>query len=145
MSKKMLTFMSKDKQQFTIEEEFAVQSVTIRNMVEEDCASSVIPLPNVHSETLTLVIEYLNKQASVAENDLKKFVDEKQISTLLDLAKAASYLDIKGLMDLACEKLADLIKDMTVEELREIFQIENDFTPEEEQALRAEFPWAFEV
>ncbi|KAJ9538550.1 hypothetical protein OSB04_031283 [Centaurea solstitialis] len=145
MSKKTLTLMSTDKHLFNIEEHLAVQSVTIRNMVEEDCATSVIPLPNVDAETLALVIEYLNQQPSVSEDDMKKFVDEREILTLLKLAKAASYLDIKGLEDLVCGKVSYLIKDFPVEKAREVFGIENDFTPEEERALRDEYAWAHEL
>ncbi|KAJ9535181.1 hypothetical protein OSB04_un001739 [Centaurea solstitialis] len=146
MSKKTLTLMSKDKQLFNIEEHLAVQSVTIRNMVKEDGASSVIPLPRVDSETLALVIEYLNRQQAPEEDEdyVKKFVDERgEIPTLLELAQAALDLDIKKLMDAACMKVADLIKDFTLEEVREALRIENDRTPEEEKAIRDEFQWAF--
>ncbi|KAJ9538552.1 LOW QUALITY PROTEIN: hypothetical protein OSB04_031285 [Centaurea solstitialis] len=139
MSKKSLTLMSKDKQLFNIEEHLAVQSVTIRNMVKEDGASSVIPLPRVDSETLALVIEYLNRR----KTRTMRRNERGEIPTLLELAKAALDLDIKKLMDAACMKVADLIKDFTLEEVLEALRIENDWTPEEEKAIRDEFQWAF--
>jgi S-phase kinase-associated protein 1 len=37
-----------------------------------------------------------------------------------------------------------MIKGKTVEEIRTIFHIENDFTPEEEEEIRRENKWAFE-
>lgn len=58
--------------------------------------------------------------------------------------QAANYLNIKGLLDLGCHIVADMMRDKSVEEIREIFNIKNDYTPEEEAAVRAENSWAFE-
>ncbi|KAH7332134.1 hypothetical protein KP509_20G069800 [Ceratopteris richardii] len=38
----------------------------------------------------------------------------------------------------------DMIKEKTPEEIRRAFNIENDFTPEEEEEVRRENQWAFE-
>ncbi|KAM7466405.1 hypothetical protein LguiB_013967 [Lonicera macranthoides] len=57
---------------------------------------------------------------------------------------AANYLNIKSLFEKVCTKIADRIKDMSVEEVREVFKIENDFTPEEEKKIRDEHAWAHE-
>ncbi|CAN6217110.1 unnamed protein product [Urochloa humidicola] len=61
-----------------------------------------------------------------------------------DLILAANYLDVKGLLDITCQKVVDMIKGKQPEEIREIFQIKNDFTPEEEAEIRKENQWAFE-
>ena len=45
---------------------------------------------------------------------------------------AANYLDIKSLLELACARVASMIKNKSVQEIRTFFNIENDFTPEEE-------------
>ena len=58
--------------------------------------------------------------------------------------QAANYLDIKGLLDLTCQTVADMMKGKSVEEIRKIFNITNDFTPEEEEKVRKENQWAFE-
>ena len=52
---------------------------------------------------------------------------------LFELIMASNYLDIKPLLELACAKVASLIKNKSIEEIRKFFNIENDFTPEEEQ------------
>ncbi|KAI8548521.1 hypothetical protein RHMOL_Rhmol07G0279300 [Rhododendron molle] len=65
-------------------------------------------------------------------------------SVLFDMILAANYLDIKSLLDLTCQTVADMIKGKTPEEVRKIFNIVNDFTPEEEDEVRRENAWAFE-
>ena len=69
------------------------------------------------------------------QEDLKSF-DKKFIkvdqATLFDIVIAANYLDIKGLMDLSCQTVTDIIKGKSVEEFQKTFNIANDFTPEEE-------------
>jgi S-phase kinase-associated protein 1 len=58
--------------------------------------------------------------------------------------QAANYLNIKSLLDLTCQTVADMIKGKTPEEIRKTFTITNDFTPEEEEEVRRESQWAFE-
>ncbi|VAI84650.1 unnamed protein product [Triticum turgidum subsp. durum] len=130
-----------------------MESQTIRHMIEDDCADNGIPLPNVDSKILFKIIEYCKKHSSTSTaapasaEDLKSFdaefvkVDQ---ATLFDLILAANYLNIKGLLDLTCQTVADMIKDKTPEEIRKIFNIKNDFTPEEEAEIRRENQWAFE-
>ncbi|XP_039823146.1 SKP1-like protein 1 isoform X2 [Panicum virgatum] len=157
--KKMITLKSSDGEEFEVEEAVAMESQTIRHMIEDDCADNGIPLPNVNSKILSKVIEYCNKHvhaaaAAAAANsnaasgeDLKNwdadFVKVDQ-ATLFDLILAANYLNIKGLLDLTCQTVADMIKGKTPEEIRKTFNIKNDFTPEEEEEIRRENQWAFE-
>ncbi|KAL2476990.1 SKP1-like protein 12 [Forsythia ovata] len=83
----------------------------------------------------------------VADEDLKAFdaefvkVDE---SILVELMKAANNLNIKCLVELICQTLAEAIKDMTVNEVRQAFKIENDFTQQEEEEVQKENAWAYE-
>lgn len=58
--------------------------------------------------------------------------------------QAANYLCIKSLLDLACQTVAEMIKEKTPVEIRNLFNIKNDFTEEEEEAIRKEHAWAFE-
>ena len=113
-----------------------------------------VPLPIVESLILTDVIEYCNMHvassdntATATEQDHKSF-DESFIkvdqATLFDIILAANYLDIKGLLDLSCQTVADMIKGKSPEEIRKTFNITNDFTPEEEEEIRRENQWAFE-
>ena len=64
---------------------------------------------------------------------------------LFDIILAANYLDIKQLLDLACAKVASLIKNKSIQEIRKFFSIANDFTPEEEAQIMEENKWAEEA
>lgn len=59
-------------------------------------------------------------------------------------AQAANYLDIKALLDVGCKTVANMIKGKSPEEIRKTFNIQNDFTPEEEDQIRRENEWAEE-
>ena len=64
--KKMITLKSSDGEEFEVEEAVAMESQTIRHMIEDDCADNGIPLPNVNSKILSKVIEYCNKHVHAA-------------------------------------------------------------------------------
>ncbi|XP_010442189.1 PREDICTED: SKP1-like protein 1B [Camelina sativa] len=164
-----ITLKSSDGENFEIEEAVALESQTIKHMIEDDCADNGIPLPNVTSKILSKVIEYCKKHVEAAaaksetavataattttvasgssDEDLKtwdsEFIKVDQ-GTLFDLILAANYLNIKGLLDLTCQTVADMIKGKTPDEIRKTFNIKNDFTPEEEEEVRRENQWAFE-
>jgi S-phase kinase-associated protein 1 len=146
---KTVTLKSSDGEIFEVTHEAAALSSTIQHMIEDGCAENLIPLTNVKSIILAKVIEYCNKHvvAAGAEQDLKSFdadfikVDR---ATLFEIILAANYLHIQGLLELSCQTVANMIKDMTVEQVRDVFNVENDFTPEEEANVRQENEWAFE-
>ncbi|KAI3847994.1 hypothetical protein MKX03_001106 [Papaver bracteatum] len=148
---KMITLKSSDEQTFVIEETVALQSKTLEYMIaENETENYVFPLPNVTGSILAKVIEYCTKHAEIETSDEDKkiwdaqFVDAGTDTKLLtDLTMAANFLNIMGLMDLALQTLADMIRRKTPEQIRQIFNIQ-DFTPEEDEQYRREKQWAFE-
>ena len=58
--------------------------------------------------------------------------------------QAANFLNIKGLLDLTCKTVADMMTGKSLPEIRKMFHIINDYTPEEEEQVRKENQWAFE-
>ena len=73
-----------------------------------------------------------------------KFINLEQ-EVIFELILAANYMDIKPLLDLSCAKIACMIKGKTPEEIRQTFNIVNDFTPEEEAQVREENKWCEEA
>jgi hypothetical protein len=65
------------------------------------------------------------------------------INEIESLAIAASFLDIKGMLYICTKTISDSCKGLSTEELRKKFGIVNDFTPEEEAAIRNEHSWLF--
>lgn len=60
-STKVIVLKSSDGETFELDETVALESQTIKHMIEDECADTVIPLPNVTSRILSKVIEYCNK------------------------------------------------------------------------------------
>ncbi|KAK0582361.1 hypothetical protein LWI29_024689 [Acer saccharum] len=147
MTTKKLLLRSSDGETFEVEETVALQSQTIRQVFGDDCANKDIPLHNVSSSVLSKVIEYCKKHVDSGDDDDITAWDADFVkvdhATLFDLILAANYLHIKGLLDLTCQAVADMIKGKTPEEIRRTFKL-RDFTPEEEEEVRRENQWAFE-
>ncbi|KAK4707894.1 hypothetical protein R3W88_028819 [Solanum pinnatisectum] len=149
MASKKLILKSSDGDEFEIEESVAVQSGTIKNMVDDDY--TLIPLPNVNTQNLIVIIEYMKKHGEKTDSNEeeikefdKEFMKDKSYQNMFHLVIAANYLHISDLMDLLCQTIADRIKNKSVNAVRQIFNIINDYTPEEEEKVREEHKWAHE-
>jgi len=153
-STKKIILKSSDGVTFVIAKAIAMKSQTVKNLIEDVGEDTGIPISEVTGRILAKVIEYCKKHVEAessdgnhSEDELKKW-DAEFVNvdkpTLFDLIMAANYLDIKSLLDLTCMTVADMIKGKTPEEIRKTFNIENDFTTEEEEELRRENQWAFE-
>ena len=155
---------SSDGELFETDVAVAKCSGTIKTMLE-DCGlddggeGAIIPIPNVNSHTLKLVLQWANyhKDDEVpADDDESKGKGSDDIlawdanflkvdqGTLFDLILAANYLDAKGLLDVACKTVANLIKGKSPKEIRETFNIEDDFTPAEREQILKENEWCDE-
>lgn len=143
-----------------VELEVAQKSIILKNMIEDTGREGEIPIPNIQLPILKKVLLYCEHYCSITPKEIKKpliskdlkengvddwdckFIEMEQIDNLIDLIVAANFLDIEGLVNLGCAKIATFIKGKTVEEIRDTFGIENDFTPQEEAQLREENRWA---
>lgn len=148
---------SQDGVQFPLEVRVAKMSTTMENLIEDAGIENPIPLPNVTGSILAKVVEYCKYHTEnptpVTEDDKKK--DQEIIpwdlefckvdqETLFELILAANYLDIPSLLDVTCKTVANMIRGKTPEEIRHMFNIKNDFTPEEEEQVRKENEWCEE-
>ncbi|KAJ6353485.1 hypothetical protein OIU76_002495 [Salix suchowensis] len=122
---KKITLKSSDNQIFEVEESVAMEFATVKSFFEDSPSTDTVPLPN--------------KKKYNAE-----FVTEKSDKDLVDMIPVANYLEIKDLLDVLNQAVADRIENKSVEYVRSFFGIDNDFTAEEEAALRREHAWAYE-
>ena len=161
-----VTLKASDGQEFLVETEVASKCTTIKNLIADAGIEKPIPLPNVTGPLLSKVVEFCKyhhenggfskvidntearntpgcdlplRDVEIGEWD-KEFCNVDQ-STLFDLILASNYLDIQPLLDLSCCTVANMIKGKTAEQIRQIFNIVNDFTPEEEEQVRKENEW----
>jgi len=141
----------------------AKMSELVKTMIDDDSDEDVqeVPLPNVTASVLQKVIEFCTHYREDPMNEIQKplkssimsevvqqwyadFVNVEQ-PILFELILAANYMDIKPLLDLTCAAVASMIKGKTPQEIRETFNITNDFSPEEEAQVREENRWCEEA
>ena len=142
--------------------DLAEKSVLIKGLIEDSGIEEEIPLPQVKKPILEKIVVYCQKLKDIggnppeidkplSHNDMHQVVDawyadyiNLEQEELFELVMAANYLDIKPLLELSCAKVASQIKNKSVVEIRKYFNIENDFTPEEELQIQEENRWAEE-
>ncbi|BCS15544.1 hypothetical protein ALUC_70777S [Aspergillus luchuensis] len=140
----MLTFISGDGVHIECERDVAERSLLIKNMLEDlGDANEEIPIPNTPQERPPSTGEEDDSRRKTTDIDEwdQKFTQVDQ-EMLFEIILAANYLDIKGLLDVGCKTVANMIKGKSPEEIRKTFNIQNDFTPEEEDQIRRENEWA---
>lgn len=156
----LLKLETSDEKIIEVPRPIAEMSVTIRNLLGdlEDEDEVIIPVTNVTAVILAKVIHwcthhYLHSEDFVVAGSPE--VDRYNLDlhpwdeafckvdqdTLFEIILAANYLDIAELLDTTCKATAILIKGKTPEEIRKVFNIKNDFTPEEEAQIRKENEW----
>ncbi|KAG5572025.1 hypothetical protein H5410_061791 [Solanum commersonii] len=64
LSSIFLNLKTCDGKVFVLDEAIAVRSQAIKNMVEDDCVSNVIPLPNVHNKTMTKILDMICQEVA---------------------------------------------------------------------------------
>nr|GEV29314.1 hypothetical protein [Tanacetum cinerariifolium] len=142
-SSKIVVLKCSEGDTFEVDAKFALQSHMIKQLFEyrfedDECADTlVVPLPDVSSVILSKIIEL------VCEGKVKINLHLSWRLICVD-SGATNYLNIKGLWELPCQTVAEMMKSSSPNKIREIFHIRNDFTREEEEAVRRENPFFIE-
>ncbi|OTA91163.1 hypothetical protein M434DRAFT_76738 [Hypoxylon sp. CO27-5] len=156
-----LTLQGEDGQFVTISREAAKKSQLLADLMEDLGEDEVeLPIPiQADKETLEKVVQWCELQIQQGGVEEEKDITYKPLTAKIPLwAKdffeglgrdeafavitAANFLDIQLLIECTAKHIANQIKGMSTEEMREYFQIDNDFSPEEEESLRRECEWA---
>lgn len=160
-----VTIVSSDGESFKVDQQIAERSILIKNMIsdladqnesDDEDDGFQIPVPNVRASVLKKVLDWAThhkdtnfpddededsrKSAPVDEWD-KEFLKVDQ-EMLYEIILAANYLNIRPLLDAGCKVVAEMIRGKSPEEIRRTFNIVNDFSPEEEAAIKRENEWA---
>lgn len=134
----MVILLTSNGRKFEVSPRLCECCKTIGFFVEEDPDVDLIPLPMVNSKQLGKIIDFFDH-----EEDGSSFFRDDVVDDLLELALAANYLDCDILLHALSNQVASRLIGKTRDEMREILNIENDFTPEEEAQIIAENAWAF--
>lgn len=155
----MVKLKSCEGEEFECQAKALKHSKLICNAFEQDETNDYaepITLPSIKSSILKLVIEWcqhhknsefpepasdvqLNKIEPLSVWD-ENFLKIEQ-AALMELILAADYLIIEPLKDMCCKVIASWIPGKSPDQLRKLFNIKNDFTPEEEEQIRKENAW----
>ncbi|ODV96558.1 hypothetical protein PACTADRAFT_64897 [Pachysolen tannophilus NRRL Y-2460] len=158
---KRYVLVSSDNEKFPTERKVMEKSILLKNMLkdlfaDDDDEPIEIPLPNVSSSVMKFILEWCEHYKDVdfeddEDDDSKKSApidewDKNFLNTdqemLYEIILAANYMNIKPLLNAGCKMVAEMIRGKSPEEIRKTFNIVNDFTPEEEAAIRRENEWA---
>ncbi|KAL7029389.1 hypothetical protein ACKWTF_006222 [Chironomus riparius] len=160
MSDSTIKLRSSDGNSFTTSLKCVKMCGTLKEMLLtlESVDIDEIPLHNVDSITLEKVIQWLEHHKNEAQPTSEEIKDktadtiddwdelflEVELNQLYDMITAANYLEIPQLLWLTTRKIAYMIKGKSPEEIRTIFNIENDWTPQELEAVQKENQWCEE-
>ncbi|GMS99495.1 hypothetical protein PENTCL1PPCAC_21670, partial [Pristionchus entomophagus] len=160
-----ITLVSSDEQSFPVDRQILKQSGTIETLIvnmnlddaEVDASAMPIPLPNVKGAVLGKILEWCETHKDdplrAADDEDKteitlpqwdaEFLNRDKIghSMLLEITVAANYLDIKTLLEYCCKTIANTFKGKSGEDIRKDWGVKNEFTPEEEAAIKKENEW----
>ena len=156
----MITLVSSDGEKMQISAKAAQRSQLVKGIIEDYPDDAEVPLNNVKSSILKKIKEYLEHYQDSEPKEIERPLASQnyqdcveswdfefiniELDTIFEIILAANYMDIKPLLELASSKIASIIKGKTPEEIRKIFNIQNDFTPEEEQQIRDENQWCMD-
>ena len=152
---------------FTVKREMIELSVTMKNLLvempdnDDESEPTLIPLPNITGSMLEKILAYAThyhenpdpeveaqteaeRRAAEISGWDQAFILELTLEQLFQLTLAANYLDMKPLLDLGCKQVANLIRGKKPEEIKLLFGVTREFSPEEEEQVKRENPWMVE-
>jgi S-phase kinase-associated protein 1 len=159
-----IVLKSNDSVEYKISRNAIAMSGHIKEMISDHPADVllVLPMEKVDALTLKYVIQYMeyhwNNRAEPIEKPLKQHIsesisewdkqflytdlvkngDEKKHELLIHVTIAANFMNIPALLDLTTACISSIILDKTTEQIRSVFNIEKDFSPEREAKNKME-------
>ncbi|KAE9618499.1 hypothetical protein Lal_00047604 [Lupinus albus] len=142
-TKKMIILKSLEGDAIEVEEMFIDQCKKIKHFIDGKFINTITISLKISTQILSKIIQYVKKhdEYGVAGSEANKKILEAwdanfmkvDMDTLYDILTAASNLGNEKLLDLACKTVAEKIKGKNPDQIRQTFNIKNDFTPQEEE------------
>ncbi len=144
-----ITLISTDNQPIKIDSKSAQRSTFLKRLLnEENQKEKQIKLKDIKYDILKKVVEYLNYYKNKAPKEIPKPVPSGNLNTFLndwdlefitnidldatfELMNASANLEIQTLLDLASIKVASILKNQGIEELRNMFDGKCDLSEKE--------------
>mmetsp|Transcript_30518 Transcript_30518/g.34688 ORF Transcript_30518/g.34688 Transcript_30518/m.34688 type:complete len:181 (+) Transcript_30518:160-702(+) len=156
-----VTLVSKEGEKIEVSSKITAMSGLIKNIIEDQDSKEDIVFDAISTVTLNRIVNYCQHHEFINPEPLKKplpsnkledflgdwdreFLEALKEEELTDLINAANFLDVKALIDICCARVAAMFKGKSIDELRAEYNIEEEFTPEVEEQLKKEYPWALE-
>jgi len=155
MEQNKVKIRTSDDQEYLIDRSDALDIPFIQSKLEESEGSQAeIKLEEVEMAQLEKVIEFVHQlqvkpykaplPKPLPSNRLEDVIDNPWYIDFIDLPKkellklirASNFLNVERLFELASAKLGTMIKEMNIEEIREFFEIKNDFSEDEEESIK---------
>lgn len=145
-----------DGKRFILTKSEASCSNALRMMIEssQNTSTEYVNLPSVHSKMLSKIIEWCqfhcnDRQPQNDNTDATYARDQEIVLTawdrgffgsmsdveLLKLLHVASFLDVRTLFNAGCHIIGKQWEGKRVDEIRKMYNLKNDFTPEEESQM----------
>jgi len=153
-----ITFILENRENFPLDETLLKNHQSIISMKNH---KNEIYLPDANLKTMEKLVKFLE----ISERELRKIpkklhdfetsmkdeysfywfkeldLSQNDTETAFKLTKTSNLLEIKDLLNVCCKFIASIINGKESHEIRKIFGIKNDFTPEEEESILKENEW----
>mmetsp|Transcript_5350 Transcript_5350/g.9821 ORF Transcript_5350/g.9821 Transcript_5350/m.9821 type:complete len:168 (-) Transcript_5350:3166-3669(-) len=131
----------------------------IKSIVDDMASSEEIPIEALSTESLNLILEYFAHYdysqptavpCPLPSADLREaipswdfeFISRFNLDSLCEFYNLVDYLQIPSLSELCAAAIASFFKGKTAAEVRVLFNMPSDLTPEIEEQLMLKYPWA---
>jgi S-phase kinase-associated protein 1 len=145
---KTLSLNSSDNVKVTIDSKSAERSVLLKGLLQDYSDENDIPMPDIKGDILKKCVEYMTHYKDTEPKDIPRplpspnlldvtdewdvnFISGIDLDSVFEIINASNYLDLKSLLDLSCSRIASIMKGKTAEEIRNIFNLDNDLTEDE--------------
>ena len=144
-----ITLISSDNHKIEIDSKSAQRSKVLKQkLLESNKQHPEVKLKDIKYDTLKKTVEYLNYYKNKTPSEIPKptpaenlnaflndwdyqFISNVNLNKIFDLMNAASDLGIQSLLDLASTKVANILKNKSIEDLRNMFNSGCDLSQKE--------------